>query len=78
MSLKIFVISAIRMYKKYISPFFPHSCRFTPSCSSYSIEAIEGYGIFKGVKLSSGRLLKCHPFHAGGYDPVPAKPERIN
>lgn len=67
---KNILILLIRIYKNYISPFFPQSCRFTPSCSSYTIEAIERYGVLKGTFLGSKRILKCHPFHPGGYDPV--------
>jgi len=53
-----------------ISPVLPSSCRFTPSCSEYSIEALKEYGAFKGSYLAIKRILKCHPFHPGGYDPV--------
>ena len=56
-----------------ISPLTPPSCRFTPTCSQYALEAFERFGFFKGGYLSLKRLLKCHPFHAGGYDPVPDK-----
>jgi len=66
---KVF-ISLIRIYKILISPFFPQSCRFAPTCSGYTIEAIEKYGVLKGVSLGLKRILKCHPFHPGGYDPV--------
>jgi len=64
------IIRIIRYYKDYLSPFLPDSCRFYPSCSEYSAEAIERYGIIKGLMLSLGRLMRCHPFHPGGYDPV--------
>jgi len=64
-------ISIIKLYKNYISPFFPQSCRFIPSCSSYALEAIERYGPLKGTIFGLKRILKCHPFHAGGYDPLP-------
>jgi len=60
----------IRFYKRFISPFMPPACRFEPTCSVYAIEAIEVHGL-KGVWLAVKRLLKCHPFHPGGYDPVP-------
>jgi putative membrane protein insertion efficiency factor len=53
-----------------ISPLLPNSCRFTPSCSEYSLEAVNKYGALKGSYLSFKRILKCHPFHPGGYDPV--------
>lgn len=63
----------IRFYQKVISPYFlpgPH-CRFTPTCSQYSYMAYQKYGFFKGTYLSVRRILKCHPFHEGGYDPLP-------
>ncbi len=50
---------------------FPGKCRFYPTCSSYAIMAIEKYGVFKGLYLGTRRILKCHPFHPGGYDPLP-------
>ena len=68
--MKAFVISGITFYKKYISPFLPHSCRFYPSCSTYSIEAVQRYGLCKGLWLSAKRIMKCHPLHPGGFDPV--------
>lgn len=60
----------IRFYRVFISPLKPPTCRFYPTCSLYAIEAIEKYGAFKGGYLAGKRILKCHPFHAGGYDPV--------
>ena len=69
-NIKIFLIFMIQIYKIYISPFLPASCRFHPTCSEYAIVAIEKFGIIKGLKLSIKRILKCHPFNAGGYDPV--------
>ncbi|MEW6600295.1 MAG: membrane protein insertion efficiency factor YidD [Nitrospirota bacterium] len=75
--MKSIIILAIVGYKKYISPFLPHSCRFHPSCSSYCMEAVERYGTIKGLWLFLGRILKCHPFHPGGYDPV-ACPDNSN
>ncbi|MEK6527725.1 MAG: membrane protein insertion efficiency factor YidD [Nitrospirota bacterium] len=68
--MKILAVFVINSYKKYISPFLPHSCRFHPSCSSYCLEAINNYGSLKGSGLFLMRILKCHPFHPGGYDPV--------
>jgi len=67
---KTFAIFLIKNYRKYLSPFLPDSCRFYPSCSSYSLEAIERHGIVKGSGLSLRRIAKCHPLHSGGYDPV--------
>jgi len=61
----------IRFYQYAISPYIGSSCRFTPTCSSYAIESIEQHGIFKGSWLALKRIGRCHPFHAGGLDPVP-------
>jgi len=61
----------IKMYKNLISPWLPSSCRFYPTCSQYAMEALEKYGFLKGSSLSLKRILKCHPFHSGGFDPVP-------
>ncbi|MEA4973135.1 MAG: membrane protein insertion efficiency factor YidD [Candidatus Metalachnospira sp.] len=69
--MKKFFLLLIRFYQKCISPHFPPTCRFTPTCSQYAYEAIMKYGPFKGTYLSIRRILKCHPFHEGGYDPVP-------
>ncbi|MBI5195344.1 MAG: membrane protein insertion efficiency factor YidD [Nitrospirae bacterium] len=69
--MKNFVIIIINFYKKYLSPFLPASCRFYPSCSAYSLEAVKKHGIAKGLSFSAKRIVKCHPFHQGGYDPVP-------
>ena len=63
----------IRLYQIFISPFLGGNCRFTPTCSQYAIEAIEIHGAFKGCWLAVCRLGRCHPFHPGGYDPVPPK-----
>lgn len=60
----------IRGYQQLLSPLLGHHCRFTPSCSSYAIEAFQKKPFFKAFYLTLRRLLKCHPFHAGGYDPV--------
>ncbi len=61
----------IYFYKKVISPITPASCRFTPSCSTYAVEAIKKHGAFKGFYLSLRRILRCHPWGGSGYDPVP-------
>lgn len=66
-----FFCTLIRIYQICISPLHGPCCRFTPTCSAYSLEAIKKYGPFKGVILSIKRILKCNPFHDGGYDPVP-------
>ena len=67
---KIFILF-IGIYQKYISPLFRDRCRFVPSCSAYSKLAFEKYGIFKGLYLSTWRILRCNPFCKGGIDPVP-------
>lgn len=64
------LILCVRFYQIFISPMFPPSCRFYPTCSAYAIEAIQKKGPVKGVWLAFKRILKCHPFHPGGYDPV--------
>ncbi|QMV44226.1 membrane protein insertion efficiency factor YidD [Cohnella cholangitidis] len=61
----------IRFYRTFISPLTPPSCRFLPTCSAYALEAIEVHGPAKGSYLAVKRISKCHPFHRGGYDPVP-------
>ncbi|MDP3259420.1 MAG: membrane protein insertion efficiency factor YidD [Thermodesulfovibrionales bacterium] len=68
--IKNILLGAIKLYKYAISPLLPDSCRFVPTCSEYSAEAIERYGAVKGSYLSLKRILRCHPFHNGGYDPV--------
>jgi len=68
---KYVALFLIAVYQKVISPSFPPSCRYIPTCSQYTREAIEKYGFLKGSFLGARRLLRCHPFHAGGYDPVP-------
>jgi len=64
-------VLAIRLYQLTLSPIFGGQCRFLPSCSDYTREAIERYGVLKGLGLGGKRLLKCHPFHPGGIDNVP-------
>lgn len=61
----------IRGYQRFISPALPPSCRFYPSCSTYALEAVAKYGLLKGSYLAARRLMRCHPFHPGGVDPVP-------
>ncbi|MGI6754484.1 MAG: membrane protein insertion efficiency factor YidD [Atopobiaceae bacterium] len=61
----------IRGYKRYISPLLPDACIYSPTCSQYALEAIEKYGAAKGSWLAFKRILRCNPFHRGGYDPVP-------
>jgi len=64
-------IAALKFYKRFISPCLPRACRFEPTCSVYMREAIEKKGFARGILLGARRLLKCHPFHDGGFDPVP-------
>ena len=61
----------IGAYRKFISPALPPACRFHPPCSQYAFEAVEKHGAAKGLILAAKRVLKCHPYHPGGYDPVP-------
>ncbi len=68
--MKILLIVIVRLYKYLISPLLPGSCRFAPSCSEYSIEALKKYGAVKGSYLAIRRVARCHPFHPGGFDPV--------
>ena len=63
-------IGAIRVYQRILSPILPNSCRFHPSCSQYAAEAIERHGVVRGAARALKRLSRCHPWHAGGYDPV--------
>ena len=65
------LVFPIRIYQKCISPFTPPSCRFTPTCSQYAVEALHRHGPFKGLYLALRRILKCHPWGGSGYDPVP-------
>ncbi len=66
-----FLVMLVRGYQVSISPLMPASCRYTPSCSQYAIEALKRHGALKGTWLTVRRLLRCHPFRPGGYDPVP-------
>ncbi|MEK6591780.1 MAG: membrane protein insertion efficiency factor YidD [Pseudomonadota bacterium] len=69
--MKILLLALIKGYKLLLSPFFGTQCRFYPTCSSYALEAIETHGALRGSWLALIRILKCHPWHAGGVDPVP-------
>jgi uncharacterized protein len=69
--LKSLALLLLRAYKLFLSPLLGQTCRFSPSCSSYSMQAIERFGFFKGGYLTTRRLLRCHPFNSGGLDPIP-------
>ncbi len=69
--MKQLALGAIRLYQRYISPALPPSCRYHPTCSQYTYEAVEKYGLARGGWMGFLRLLRCHPFAHGGYDPVP-------
>lgn len=64
------LLATIRFYQRFISPIKPPTCRFYPSCSNYTFQAIEKYGALKGTWLGIKRIAKCHPFHKGGFDPL--------
>lgn len=74
--MKKILLALIRFYQKAISPLTPPTCRFHPTCSHYGFEAIEKHGALKGSWLAIRRISKCHPFHEGGFDPVPEKKEK--
>ncbi|MFC0186656.1 membrane protein insertion efficiency factor YidD [Fictibacillus aquaticus] len=76
--MKTVMIGFIRFYQRFISPLTPPTCRFYPTCSHYGLEAYRRFGAVKGTWLTFRRILKCHPFHPGGVDPVPEKKKHSN
>ncbi len=68
--MKTLAIALLQLYKRWISPLFLPSCRYVPTCSEYAMEAVERYGVLRGGAMALWRLLRCHPFVKGGYDPV--------
>ncbi len=71
--MKQVVLALIRFYQRYISPLKGATCRFEPTCSQYALEAVERFGVVRGGWLALRRIGRCHPFHPGGYDPVPER-----
>ena len=69
--MKVILLLLIRFYRVFLSPLKPPLCRYVPTCSEYAMIAVEKYGAAKGSLLAIKRILRCHPFHEGGYDPVP-------
>jgi uncharacterized protein len=68
--MRALTLGSLRIYKRWISPLLPSACRFHPTCSEYMMEAVEKYGPARGIWMGLRRLVKCHPFHEGGFDPV--------
>jgi len=74
--MRVAALAILRLYKRWISPSLLPSCRYVPTCSEYAIEAIDRYGVLRGGAMAAWRLLRCHPFVKGGYDPVVAHRSR--
>ena len=74
--MKSFALLIVRVYQRWVSPSLPPSCRYVPTCSDYAMEAIERYGALRGGLMAAWRLLRCHPFVKGGYDPVVKDPNK--
>ncbi|CAG7857633.1 hypothetical protein MCAMS1_02533 [biofilm metagenome] len=71
--MRLILVSVLRFYKYFISPVLGNNCRFYPSCSTYAVDSLNKQGVIKGLYLTVKRILKCHPYHEGGIDPVPEK-----
>jgi hypothetical protein len=76
--MKTLALYLLRTYKRWISPLLPPSCRYVPTCSEYAMEAVERFGVLRGGLMAAWRLLRCHPFAKGGYDPVCSLPHHEN
>ncbi|HZO93840.1 MAG TPA: membrane protein insertion efficiency factor YidD [Candidatus Baltobacteraceae bacterium] len=76
MTARIPVVAALRLYKAIVSPLLPPACRFAPTCSEYAAEAVQKHGVVRGGTLALRRLVRCGPWHPGGYDPVPPRKAR--
>jgi putative membrane protein insertion efficiency factor len=74
--IRALLLLLVKLYRRILSPILPRSCRFSPSCSAYALEALERHGAARGTYLTVKRLLRCHPFHPGGLDPVPAPTQK--
>lgn len=70
------LIKLVRFYQLFISPVLGRSCRYHPTCSSYMLQAVERFGALRGGWMGIKRIFRCHPFHPGGYDPVPERPDK--
>ncbi len=68
--MKVLFIKLVRLYQKFVSPMFPPSCRFYPTCSEYAVQSFEKYGVIKGGAKAVWRILRCNPYNKGGFDPV--------
>lgn len=73
----VFLTAAIALYRRFVSPVLPPACRFTPTCSAFAFEAIREHGAWRGTGLAIRRILRCHPWHLGGRDPVPPRERRV-
>lgn len=76
--MKTVLLGMVRAYRYFLSPMLPPACRFVPSCSEYAVEALEKHGAWRGGYLSARRVCRCHPWHPGGFDPVPEEPAAID
>jgi uncharacterized protein len=73
--MKVLALWLLQVYKRWVSPAFPPSCRYVPTCSEYAMEAVERYGALRGGWMAAWRVLRCHPFVKGGFDPVVRRPQ---